>query len=49
MELSAAGWDDFDDDLPCLARSECVRSVLGDRAADSLDEPPPETGDGDDD
>ena len=37
MELSGpAVLDDFDDDLPCLAREECVWSLLGDDAADAL-------------
>ncbi len=44
----AAIWDELDDDMPCLARPECVRSVLGDEAADSLNEPL-EFGDGEDD
>jgi hypothetical protein len=50
MELSGpAVLDDFDDDLPCLAREECVRSLLGGDAADALNRWPMEAGDGDDD
>jgi hypothetical protein len=36
MEEVMIALDDFDDDMPCLARAECVRAVLGDAAADSL-------------
>jgi hypothetical protein len=53
MELSGAAvlddFDDFDDDLPCLAREECVRSLLGNDAADALNRWLMEFGDGDDD
>lgn len=52
MELSSATvgaeWDEFDDDLPCLAREECVRSFLGDDAADSLNRWPWDAGEGED-
>jgi hypothetical protein len=37
MEAATIVLDDFDDDMPCLARAECIRGVLGDAAADSLD------------
>ncbi len=46
--MEADAWDDFDDDMPCLARPESVRSILGDEAADSLSKPL-DFGDGDDD
>jgi len=26
--MEADAWDDFDDDLPCLARDSCIEAVL---------------------
>jgi hypothetical protein len=52
MELSSAvdwsEWGEFEDDLPCIAREECVRSFLGDAAADTLSRWPWDTGEGED-
>ena len=49
MEISTAFWEDLDDELPCLAREECIRGLLGDDVAQSLDQWPFEAGEGDDD
>ncbi len=34
--MEADAWDDFDDDLPCLARDNCIEVVLRDSPADCL-------------
>ena len=26
--MGADAWDDFDDDLPCLARDSCIEAVI---------------------
>ena len=49
MEMSGAAiWEDLDDDLPCLAREECVRSLLGEEAAAAMNRWPLDLADGDD-
>ena len=35
--MKTDAWDDFDDDLPCLARDSCIEAVLRDSPADCLD------------
>lgn len=34
--MEAGAWNNFDDDLPCLARDSCIDAVLRDSPADSV-------------
>jgi hypothetical protein len=49
MELSTVDLDNFDDDLPCLARESCVQDLLRDAPADCLYCRLEDLSDGDDD
>ncbi len=47
--MEAGVWDDFDDDLPSLARDSCIEAILRDSTADCLYCQPGELDLGDDD